>query len=383
MKDTASRALLPIGLHDTLAPDAERETSVVSTLLSCFYHYGYAQIAPPMAEFEDTLLSGVGAAEGPRMFRMMDPVSKKMLGIRTDITAQVARIATSRLAASERPLRLCYAGQVLRIEGSQVRQEREVGQAGMELIGEAAQAAEIEVLALAVEAVQAAGVDNFTVDLTMPQLVPLLCSELGLDDAVAADVRLALDAKDMDKLSKLSGEAATVLQGLLSAAGPADRALQKLNELALPASTQVLVNEIASFVDALRQVKPDVTLTIDPGEFRNFEYHTGLCFTLFARNDEGELGRGGRYSISGEPAVGFTVYVDSLMRAGAANGATNCLFVPYGAGQDIAPSLRAEGWRVIAGLVPSDDAKAEAARLGCRHVYLDGQITEIEEVRGA
>ena len=173
MNDTASRALLPIGLHDTLAPDAEREASVVSTLLSCFYQYGYAQIAPPMAEFEDTLLAGVGAAEGPRMFRMMDPVSKKMLGIRTDITAQIARIATSRLAASERPLRLCYAGQVLRIEGGQVRQEREVGQAGMELIGEAAQAAEIEVLVLAVEAVQASGADDFTVDLTMPQLVPL------------------------------------------------------------------------------------------------------------------------------------------------------------------------------------------------------------------
>ena len=90
MKDTASKALLPIGLHDTLAPNAEREATIVSTLLTRFYRYGYAQVAPPMAEFEDTLLAGVGASEGPRMFRLMDPASKKMLGIRTDITTQIA-----------------------------------------------------------------------------------------------------------------------------------------------------------------------------------------------------------------------------------------------------------------------------------------------------
>ena len=159
MTDTASRALLPEGLHDTLAPNAGAEWRVVSSLLGRFNLYGYEQVAPPLAEFEDTLLAGVGAAEGPRMFRMMDPASKRMLGIRTDITTQVARIATTRLADAPRPLRLCYAGQVLRVEGGQLRREREVGQAGVELIGEASSAAEVEVLALASERLGFAGFD--------------------------------------------------------------------------------------------------------------------------------------------------------------------------------------------------------------------------------
>jgi len=388
MNDTASKALLPIGLHDTLAPNAERESSVVSKLLSCFYHYGYAQIAPPLAEFEDTLLAGVGASEGHRMFRMMDPASKKMLGIRTDITTQVARIATTRLANSARPLRLCYAGQVLRMEGDQLRREREVGQAGVELIGEAGKTAQVEAISLAIEAVQAAGVGNFTIDLTMPQLVPLLCKELGLDDNTTASVRKALDAKDIDSLSALSGPSAATMKAMLVAAGPADRAIEKLNALALPTGSQALVDDMAAFVGALREVKPAVTLTIDPGEYRNFEYHSGLCFTLFAGNGEGELGRGGCYQITAdageiEPAVGFTLYVDSLMRAGDADGGADSLYLPLDGGHVLAASLRADGWRVVVGLTSEGDATAEAVRLGCSHVYLDGKISELEKPRGA
>jgi ATP phosphoribosyltransferase regulatory subunit len=388
MKDTASKALLPIGLHDTLAPNAEREATIVSTLLARFYRYGYAQVAPPLAEFEDTLLAGVGASEGPRMFRLMDPASKKMLGIRTDITTQIARIATTRLADMPRPLRLCYAGQVLRVEGGQLRREREVGQAGVELIGEAAQTAEIEVISLAIEAVQAAGVNNFTVDLTLPQFVPELAAELGLDAAVASGIRQALDAKDIDALAAQNGDAGPLFKALLSTAGPADRAIDALKAMSLPVGAKAQVEELAGFVSALRTANPDVTLTIDPGEYRHFEYHAGLCFTLFAGNGEGELGRGGRYSVIGdagveEPAVGFTIYVDSLKRAGATNSAPQLVFVPLEAGTEIAASLRAEGYRVLAALGSSDDATAEAQRLGCSHVYLDGQVTEIEKSQGA
>jgi ATP phosphoribosyltransferase regulatory subunit len=388
MKDTASKALLPVGLHDTLAPNAEREASVVSTLLNCFYQYGYAHVAPPLAEFEDTLLAGVGAAEGPRMFRLMDPASKKMLGIRTDITTQVARIATTRLADVSRPLRLCYAGQVLRVEGGQLRREREVGQAGIELIGEASRAAEVEVMTLAIEAVQAAGVDNFTIDLTVPQFVPLVATELGLDAPTATKIRRALDAKDIDTLAAQNGEAGALFKAMLSCAGPADRAIDGLQKMALPEGAQALVDEVAGFVEALRAVKPDVTLTIDPGEYRNFEYHAGLCFTVFAGNGEGELGRGGRYEVQGdagvaEPAVGFTLYVDSLMRAGTTSDAVQVIYVTQDTGADVANSLRTDGWRVIAGLGPCDDPLAEAKRLGCSHVYLDGQINKTDKSRGA
>ena len=123
--------------------------------------------------------------------------------------------------------------------------------------------------------------------LTLPQLVPGLCAELGLDTAQTKAIREALDTKDIASLNAMEGDHIGVFQALLAAAGPADRALEKLAAVGLPAGGQQQVDELSAFVSELRSVLPDATITIDPGEFRHFEYHTGLCFTLFAGNGDG------------------------------------------------------------------------------------------------
>ncbi len=135
MNEPANRALLPAGLRDILPPFAEYEAKVVGRLAKYFTAHGYERVKPPLIEFEESLLSEAGAAMAPHSFRLMDPVSQRMLAVRADMTLQVARIATTRLANAPRPLRLSYAGQVLRVRGSQLRPERQFGQAGIELIG--------------------------------------------------------------------------------------------------------------------------------------------------------------------------------------------------------------------------------------------------------
>ena len=378
MNDAATRALLPEGLHDTLAPRAELESRTVSGLLSCFASHGYEQVAPPLVEFEDSLLAGVGAAEGRRMFRLMDPASHRMMGVRTDMTTQIARVATTRLAAAARPLRLCYAGQVLRVESGKLRSEREFGQAGIELIGTASTGAEAEVLLLAAEAMHAVGAADFTVDLTVPTLVPAVAAGLGLDASMTAIARDALDEKDMAGLTAFTGRAREVFETLLLAGGEADKALDALVRLDLPGEAAALVDELRAMVATLREAAPDLALTIDPGEYRNFEYHSGICFTAFDRNTSRELGRGGRYQVQGaegsEPAVGFTVYVDSLLRALPEPRRSRSVYVPAGVARDAAKQLRADGWRTVAGLDPVADAGAEARRLGCSHVYRNGGV---------
>jgi ATP phosphoribosyltransferase regulatory subunit len=378
MTDAATRALLPEGLHDTLAPRAELESRTVAGLLACFAAHGYEQVAPPLVEFEESLLAGVGAAEGRRMFRLMDPASHRMMGVRTDMTTQVARVATTRLAAAPRPLRLCYAGQVLRVESGKLRSEREFGQAGIELIGAASTGAEAEVLLLAAEALAAAGVPDFTVDLTVPTLVPAVAAGLGLDADRAAVAREALDEKDMAGLAAFDGRPRQVFEALLLAGGEADRALAALGRLDLPGEAAALVEELRAMVATLREAAPELTVTVDPGEYRNFEYHAGICFTAFDRNGSRELGRGGRYQVRGaagaEPAVGFTVYVDSVLRALPEPRRADRVFVPAGTPRAEAARLRAEGWRTVAGLEPVADAAAEARRLGCAHLYRDGSV---------
>src|SRR5215813_10043670 len=132
MSDLAQRALLPAGLRDILPPEAALESATVERLMAAFAAQGYERVKPPLVEFEDSLLSGSGVAMRPHTFRLMDPVSQRMMGLRADMTLQVARIAVTRLVNAPRPLRLCYAGQVLRVKGDDLRPERQFGQVGAE-----------------------------------------------------------------------------------------------------------------------------------------------------------------------------------------------------------------------------------------------------------
>ncbi|HXP74155.1 MAG TPA: ATP phosphoribosyltransferase regulatory subunit, partial [Stellaceae bacterium] len=166
MNESLHPALLPLGLSDLLPPEAGVEARVVAAMMAVLESHGYERVKPPLMEFEENLLSGTGAAMAKETFRLMDPISQRMIGLRADMTTQVARIATTRLKHAPRPLRLCYAGQVLRVKGSQLRPERQVGQVGAELIGTDSVAADLEVVALAAEALQALGIEALSVDLT-------------------------------------------------------------------------------------------------------------------------------------------------------------------------------------------------------------------------
>lgn len=377
MKNSAPRGLLPKGLHDTLSPAAEMEFAAVVKLMACFASHGYDQVAPPVVEFEESLLAGMGAVESERMFRLMDPSSHRMMGVRTDMTTQVARIATTRLKSSPRPLRLCYAGQVLRTKGGQVRTEREIGQAGIELIGSATVAAEAEVLLLAAEALAEAGVKAFTIDLTLPKLVPAICDGLGLNAAAAEKARAALDQKHIAALEAIDGDIGAILRQLFGAAGPAEEALKTLKSLSVPDVARDMIENLDALVAEALSAAPALELTIDPGEYRGFEYQSGVGFTLFAAGQPSEVGRGGHYLVSAddgreEPAMGFSVYIDSLMRALPSAAAPKRVFLPAGTAPDKAVELRAEGWRTVGGLEANNDVADEARRMGCSH-YFDGK----------
>ena len=149
MDDHSKNTLLPDGLRDNLPPNADYEAVVLNKLLAVFAAHGYERVDPPLVEFEESLLTGAGEGLNRKTFRVMDPVSQRMMGLRADMTPQIARIATSRLQKSPRPLRLAYSGYVMRVRGSQLQPERQFRQAGVELIGADESAADAEVILLA------------------------------------------------------------------------------------------------------------------------------------------------------------------------------------------------------------------------------------------
>ncbi len=382
MLEPNETALLPEGLHDTLVGDAHHEIKVVETLLNSFSAHGYDLILPPLVEFEESLLLGPGKAQSRNMFRLLDPVSQRMMGLRTDMTGQVARISHTRLGNAPRPLRLSYAGDVLRIKGTQLRPERQFKQAGVELIGTNSTEAYVEIVLLAYEALKAVGVENLSVDLAMPQFVPAITEGLGVAKELADQVRHALDAKDIGELATIDGEVGAISRALLKAGGPAKKSLEILAGLKLPSEASAMSEELAELVSKLVRVAPDLVVTIDPGEYTGFEYQIGISFSLFVRGVRGELGRGGRYLVnaergSGEPATGFSIYLDSLMRALDPGEANNKIFVPYGTPRRVLADLQSQQYRTVLGLEQVNDNIVEAKRMECGCLWQDGKIVKI------
>ncbi|MEE9433652.1 MAG: ATP phosphoribosyltransferase regulatory subunit [Sphingorhabdus sp.] len=368
--------LLPVGFRDRLPPHASRQAALRRAMLDVLAGYGYARVAPPLVEFESTLTNQMSDGGRGGLLRVTDPASGRMLALRSDITMQVGRLASSRLAGEPRPLRLSYQGPVLRLNASQLRPERELSQLGAELIGSDSVAAVAEIVLVAVEALEAAGVKDITVDFTLPDLVETLAKDaLPLDGAQLDAVRAKLDMKDAGALKDLGADD---YLPLLGAMGPFAEALEKLREIDAGGA---LASRLAALEEIAERIKGKANITLDPTERHGFEYQSWFGFTLFAAGHSVALGRGGTYTISdargkSEVAAGFSLYPDPLTDmadGGSAGENEKRLFLPLGTMSNKAAILRTEGWITVAALDEHDDA----AKLGCTHILSSGKAVTL------
>lgn len=352
-------ALLPSGFRDRLPPAAEAASFLTRTIVDALASRGYARVSPPLVEHEASLARWLGKPLDAALFRSPDPTTGEALALRPDITGQVARIAATRLADAPRPLRLAYAGPVLRARAGQLDPSRELTQAGAELIGSDSVAALAELVTTALEALAAAGVGDLSVDLTTPDLVP----ELAGGSWPVSDLPALLAALDGKDWGALGSAEALPYRELLELAGEADSALPRLAKIA-----PKLAIELTALVRAL----PNVRITLDPTERHGFEYHSWVGFSLFGSANgkpfATEIGRGGAYRVrhpdgSEERAAGVSLYVDTLVDAGLGFLPSRRLFLPQGTDAAVAATLRSEGWVTVRALCEMDSSE------GCSHVW--------------
>ena len=372
--ETNDRDLLPEGLEDRLPQATAAATRITRAIMDVLDSHGYDRVQPPSIEFEKSLASRMAGIQPRRMFRFVDPASLRTLAFRSDLTPQVGRIAATRLAGAARPLRLGYAGQVITIKGDGLDPTRERLQIGAELIGNDGVAAAAEVVAMAIEALQAAGATGISVDFTLPDLVDALAAGPWPLAAPALNaVRRELDAKDAGALVAAGGEA---YLPLLYATGPFEAALARLGALDVAGVLDGRIAALRAIAGKLGANNPGegVRLTLDPTERHGFEYQSWFGFQLFADGVRGAVARGGAYSILGqpgaaaEPAIGFSLYPDPLINALAVGEAPrDTVFLPLGHDEGVAARLRAIGWRTVAAL----DVGEDAGTSGCTH-RLDG-----------
>lgn len=374
--------LLPSGFRDVLPPEAAAETDVVARLLAHFESFGYQRVKPPLLEFEESLLSGAGASLPAHTFRVMDPLSRRMMGVRADMTPQIARIASARLAYKPRPLRLSYSGQVIRVQGEGLHADRQLAQAGIELIGDDSAASDTEAVYVAFTALRALGMD-ISVDFHLPRLAAQIMDRHGVPGAERAAMLSHVQRKDAVALRAMRHKGAEALAALLPlSSGPAG-ILDNIQEGGiLPPEAGKDAGRLRAVIAGLEAQHPGMVITLDLLDCRSAGYHTGAGFSFFSPSSRDELGRGGRYLLesgganAAEHGVGFTLSVTAIKRALGRGKKRRRIYVPHGVPYGETEKIRAK-YTAVHGLAPAIDVESEAARLGCGYVWRHGKMEPV------
>jgi ATP phosphoribosyltransferase regulatory subunit len=368
---------LPTGVKDFLPVKAAKLDYLQNTLRSIYRSWGFRPVAPAILEDLAVLELGLGTDLREKTFRFDDRQTGRLVAFPPDITPQVARIATTRMRDMPLPFRLCYNGRVLRHTEQQLGKDRQIYQSGVELIGLSGPEADAEMIAMAVMCLQAVGASGFTIDIGQVEFLRGVLDDLPLDAAQSRDVRTAIAAKDISGLQqKLKGLPLTdrqrdellALPRLYGGRETLDQAQQVITN---PASQKALDN-LERILEVLTVYGIEEHITLDLGEMRGFDYHSGLIFQGFLSGFGQAVCAGGRYDGLTErygfaaPATGFAFNLynllfalDKILDERAEEGTDILLF---SSGQDKAPAqhlaavLRSQGYSVARDIIERDQA---------------------------
>lgn len=363
-----SSTLLPSGFADLLPPYAWRERTLRGMVIKSLRAFGYIEVSPPLVEFEESLLNQTSLDR--QTFRVMDATSQRMMGIRADMTPPIARIAASRMQDEPLPLRLCYSGTCLRVKGEGLHKSRQIVQAGVECIGSDDDTILIENLRCATETLAIVGLEDISLDVTLPRLVDELLQ--GIPKTQHDAVRLAIKQKDRHSIMQLEGDLSANLLALMDGA-TVESIRQMLPQL--PASVSQWLNRIEAVAVAL----PKLRITLDPLEESGFGYYEGIAYSLFSQKLGFEIGRGGRYVAHDNlPAYGFTLYLTPLIYEANLEEETSRCLIAQGANEEIARDLREKGWNTLYATAKSSaELTDEAGKFNCSKILHKDTLTDV------
>ncbi len=361
------RWLLPEGIEDVLPPQAERLEGLRRDLLGLFHSWGYELVIPPLVEYLDSLLTGTGNDLDLQTFKITDQLTGRLMGVRADMTPQVARIDAHRLKR-DIPVRLCYLDTVLHTRPDGFSRSRNPLQIGAELYGHAGIESEIEVLCLMVEVLMLTGVSDAHIDLGHVGIFRGLTREAGLtaqQEGVLFDALQRKDKAETESFLKqinLTNDQRRRLISLLELNG-GDEVLDEAHTSLQGAGAEVqnALANLSTLAQTARRQLPEMTLYFDLAELRGYHYYTGAVFAAFVPGHGQAIAQGGRYDDIGRvfgrarPATGFGADLKTLI-ALAPQAAVSQVSGILSPGTDdpdllaLVRELRSEGERVICAL---------------------------------
>ncbi len=390
----SNRWLLPEGIEEVLPQQARQLETMRRDLLDLFQSWGYDLVMPPFIEYLESLLTGTGNDLDLQTFKLTDQLTGRMMGVRADMTPQVARIDAHHLK-SLAPTRLCYLGTVLHTRPGGFAGSRSLLQVGAELFGHAGIESDAEVLSLMVETLKQAGIDDLYLDLGHVGVYRGLVDQAGLDAEQETILFDALQRKAKPEITELLNgwslpktivemlTALTDLNGNDSVLTEARRVLKKASK-----PVQQALANLQQIAALLQQRLPDLNLHYDLAELRGYHYHTGAVFAAYVPGRGQAIAQGGRYDGIGRafglsrPATGFStdLRILAVLTKQSDNMPAGILAPADGDAklQSVIQELRATGERVI---IELPGQQGDATALGCdRRLVRNTQGWEVKPV---
>ncbi|WP_394241544.1 ATP phosphoribosyltransferase regulatory subunit [Halopseudomonas laoshanensis] len=379
---TVDSWLLPDGIEEVLPEEAARIEAARRQLLDLFASWGYDLVITPHIEYVESLLTGAGHDLELQTFKMIDQLSGRMLGLRADITPQVARIDAHTLGA-EGPSRLCYCGSVMHTRPRALSTARSLIQLGAELYGDASSASDIEIITLMLESLDSCQVKGVHLDIGHVGIFRGLTQSAGLEESTEQALFDALQRKAVDEVRQLTeslsqSSLAAMLCSLADLSGGVE-VLERAHILldGAPESVMAALDDLVEIAQTLSRQYPDIPLYFDLGELRGYHYHTGVVFSAYIAGVGQSIAQGGRYDDIGEdfgrarPATGFSTDLRLLVERGTIAGGERdpgiwATYANEPGLQAEVMALRRRGERVIVALPGQMDS--EAPEHGCDRI---------------
>ena len=323
----SSLTKIPAGVQYFFDDEAKLRRFVERRVMDVFDGWSYDEIILPMFDYHDLFARGMGAEQAGRTYRFVDR-DGALLALRPELTSLVARTVATRFVRRERPVRLCYSGEVFRYDEPTERAAREFHQLGIEQIGEAGTAADIEMLLVAAEALAALGVEDYRIALSHVDFFNGVATFLELSAADRAVLRELIDHRNSHSLDEFLQLRAPQMEEerrrgfcrLTQTAGKED-ALERARAVLLDSKSRAAIEQLGEIYAVLASLGLAEHFDIDLGDAGGLEYYTGLTFKVYVRAWGAEIGGGGRYDNllanfgAAEPAVGFSISLDGLVGA--------------------------------------------------------------------
>ncbi len=369
-----NKFLVPAGFKDSLNFDASIEHKYKNIIINYFRDNGFTLIKTPLIEFSKNLDNNTLILKKNK--------GKNQLSIRNDITPQIIRIASSRLANKIRPLKLCYYGEVVRKVGTILRPERQFQQVGAEIIGSESYKADVEIINLAYETLKTIGVKNIVIEITAPFFLDSLLKKIT-DKDLKNQLKKSIKLKDINNCLKLlrNNHIYNSFKTLHLCSGSIKNKKNYISKLNNIIGYDNEVKRLVKIANLIKTSKNDL-VNVDFFDLqKNKNYYKGIKFTFFAKDVRGEIAGGGRYNLkygaNSETAIGYTCYMDTILRSSSLINKNKKILILFNTSNKVKKKLIKKGYSLFKSFEKNADIKKEAKKFGIKYYLLNNIVKQI------